>query len=157
MGYKRLHFYYKMKYLFLLLSIYIAYTMAVCSEDYGTMNRWGRLDVEDGVTEIGEGAFNGCEKIRSLWLPDSVDTIHKYAFANTHLQRVLGGEGLRSLQSYSFANCTHLKLFDPPNVTDPPTSLEVLKAFNNTSLKTISEAPYHFVHMTYDTDGYIYF
>tara|TARA_Y100000817_G_scaffold79013_1_gene60843 strand:+ start:867 stop:1292 length:426 start_codon:yes stop_codon:yes gene_type:complete len=141
-----------MKYLFLLLSIYIAYTMAVCSEDYGTMNKYGRLDVEDGITEIGEGAFNGCDKIRSLFLPDSVEIIQEYAFANTHLQRVLGGEGLRSLQNWSFANCSHLRLFDPSNVTDYQ-----WHAFNYTYIRAISIAPYHFIHMQFASDGEIIF
>lgn len=137
-----------MRYLFLLLSIYIAYTMAVCSENYGTMNKYGRLDVEDGITEIGEGAFNGCEKIRSLFLPDSVEVIQEYAFANTHLQRVLGGEGLRSLQNWSFANCSHLRLFDPSNVTDYQ-----WYAFNYTYIRAISVAPYHFIHMQFAPSG----
>lgn len=126
--------------------------MAVCSEDYGTMNKYGRLDVEDGITEIGKGAFNGCEKIRSLFLPDSVEIIQEYAFANTHLQRVLGGEGLRSLQNWSFANCSHLRLFDPPNVTDYQ-----WYAFNYTYIRAISIAPYHFIHMQFASDGEIIF
>ena len=40
------------------------------------------LIIPDGVTSIGNGAFNGCKHLTSVIIPDSVKSIGDYAFSN---------------------------------------------------------------------------
>ncbi len=139
-----------LKYIFILLSLPFAH--ALCSLKYGPINSHGRLDIDDGVTVVKQGAFNSCEKIKSIFLPDSLQVIQEKAFANTPLQRVLGGDGLRTVRNYAFGNCTKLRLFDPSNVT-----VAEFYAFNNTYMHAISENPYTFIFMKIREDGSIVF
>lgn len=39
------------------------------------------LIIPDGVTSIGDGAFNGCKNLTSVIIPDSVKSIGDYASA----------------------------------------------------------------------------
>lgn len=39
------------------------------------------LIIPDGVTSIGNGAFNGCKHLTSVIIPDSVTSIGDYAFS----------------------------------------------------------------------------
>ena len=40
----------------------------------------GKIVLKEGVTEIGIGAFEGCEELTSITLPDSITVIGTYAF-----------------------------------------------------------------------------
>lgn len=132
-----------------ILITYITYTHSVCSTKYGEINKKGRLMIDD-FEEIEENAFNGCKKLHTLYLSDSVRRIQEYAFANSHVQRVLGAEGLRTLENWSFANCSHLRLFDAPNVTR-----HEWYAFNNTYIRAFTQTPPTWYHMRIMEDGQI--
>ena len=129
------------------LFVSLRYSFSVCSTKYGTITKKGRLDIED-AEEIEAHAFNGCDKLHTLFLSDSVRRIHEYAFANSHVQRVLGAEGLRTLENWSFANCSHLRLFDAPNVTR-----HEWYAFNNTYIRAFTAIPPTWYHMRVLDDG----
>ena len=92
------------------------------------------VNVPDGITELGEGAFSGCNSLQSVTLPDSLTTIGDSAFKNrTSLQSITGGKNVVSLGSEAFSGCTALAQVDF-------SSLEKIgyKAFNNcTSLTQI--------------------
>ncbi len=149
--YKRVNITVKMKYFIkgIILAISVVYTFAVCSEDYGSINQYGRLDVTEGIERITEGKFNGCKRLRTLFLPDSVQAIEEYAFANSGIQRVLGGEGLKTLENWTFANCTAMRLFDPPNMTRYE-----WYSFNNTDMHAIGENPPYFMYIKIGKDGH---
>lgn len=73
------------------------------------------VTVPDGVTEIGEGAFQECKSLTAVTLPDSVQVIHEYAFEScTNLISVELGTGIRQVGWQSFAFCKSLKAIHLP-------------------------------------------
>ena len=52
---------------------------------YSTYAPWGtnikRVDIKDGVTNIGRCAFAGCKNLTSVDIPDSVTSIGGYVFS----------------------------------------------------------------------------
>ena len=92
------------------------------------------VNVPDGITELGEGAFSGCNSLQSVTLPDSLTTIGDSAFKNrTSLQSITGGKNVVSLGSEAFSGCTALAQVDFPNLEKI-----AYKAFNQcTSLTQI--------------------
>ena len=64
------------------------------------------LNVEDGITSIGSGAFRRCTYLRDVTLADSVTTIEEYAFFRTeYLSTVHIGTGLTLVKDYAFYAC----------------------------------------------------
>ena len=61
------------------------------------------------VVEIGTSAFYGMEDITSITLPDTVDSIYRFAFENcTGLESIEIPEGLASISYGAFTNCSAL-------------------------------------------------
>ena len=68
------------------------------------------VTVPDGVTEIGEKAFQECKTLTAVTLPDSVQIIGRFAFDEcTNLVSVQFGNGIREVGWMSFAFCKSLK------------------------------------------------
>ena len=66
------------------------------------------------ITQIGEGAFAGCNTIISVTIPSNVKIIRSGAFANcSRLTSVKYYEGLERIDEYAFKSCANLKLFAP--------------------------------------------
>ena len=85
----------------------------------------GDIVVPDGVTKIGNSAFDrfvdSNENLISVTLPDSVETIGKYAFAHCpNLERINIPENLETVEDYAFFQCIKLKdkLILPESVED---------------------------------------
>ena len=65
--------------------------------------------VPDGVTEIGEKAFDRAQKLWSVVLSDSVTTIRSEAFSRcSNLISVTIGENITSIENAAFYNCDAL-------------------------------------------------
>lgn len=65
---------------------------------------------EGTVTAISLYAFAECESIKSIVIPDSVETIGHYAFSDcTALSSVKIGKGVKSIGNNVFSNCTSLE------------------------------------------------
>ena len=100
-----------------------------------------RLDIEeavvaDGVTEIGEKAFSGCLRLKTVRLPGSVEAIKEGAFRGcTALESVVLPEGLRIIGEQAFSNCAALE-----NVVVPGSVAEIFPgAFSRcTALKSVA-------------------
>ena len=68
------------------------------------------LIIEDGVTEIGTGAFNKCQNITSVSLPDTLTKIGNESFAfNTSLKSIVIPDSVTEIQTGAFLNCYQLK------------------------------------------------
>lgn len=72
--------------------------------------------VSSCTTVIDTKAFQGRNSLKSVVIPESVDRIYEYAFADCgNLTSVLLPEGFNSIDSYTFNNCTSLSKINIPD------------------------------------------
>ena len=72
-------------------------------------DRKGTFMVPDGVTEIGNGAFQYCEQLREVILPDGVTKIGEKAFLwNKQLNYVEIPDSVTEIGAYAFEYCKNL-------------------------------------------------
>ena len=66
--------------------------------------------IPDGVTTIGDKAFQNCSRLTSIVIPDSVTSIGDYAFFDCEsLTSVVIPGNVTSINFYAFKNCTSLR------------------------------------------------
>ena len=74
------------------------------------------VTLPEGVTAIGTEAFNRCSSLTSVTIPSSVTGIGKYAFYKCgSLTDVLIPEGVTSIESYTFEGCSSLTSVSIPD------------------------------------------
>ena len=88
--------------------------------DYCSTAPWGinitKVIIEDGVTNIGDSAFYGCENLSSVKFSDSVIDIGDYAFRRCeNLSSVKIPDSVKIIGWYSFCECTSLTSINIPN------------------------------------------
>jgi len=67
------------------------------------------VTIENGITAISERAFFGCTGLKSVVIPDSVETIGNRAFASCRsLRSVTIGNGVSTISDAAFHTCTSL-------------------------------------------------
>jgi hypothetical protein len=74
--------------------------------------------IEEGVTSIGDFAFNGCDNLVSVSIPASVGTIGKSAFATCEKLETVNFAPLSLLTdigTYAFSSCSVLESIDIPS------------------------------------------
>ena len=70
---------------------------------------------ENPVTSVGDSAFEGCDRLKSITIPDSVTSIGEGAFFNcSSLTSITIPDSVTSIGTYSFFGCSSLT-----NITIP--------------------------------------
>ena len=91
------------------------------------------LKVKEGVTSIGHRAFEFCDKLSSVSLPDSLVSIGDYAFSNCPIKKISLPPNLETLHlgAFTTTKLTSIKL---------PSKLKFLgpRVFSGTRLKTVT-------------------
>lgn len=91
------------------------------------------ITIGSNVTTIGNSAFNDCSGLNDIIIPDNVTTLAYWAFgACNHLKSVTIGSGVTSIAKYAFTYCNELSSVYI-KATNPPTAVpeySVWKAFN---------------------------
>ncbi len=71
------------------------------------------------VVSIGESAFYDCEKVTSIVLPDTVETIETLGFYGAwYVKKIDLGKGLKKICAEAFADCGIKELFIPKTVVE---------------------------------------
>ena len=74
------------------------------------MKKLATLQFPTTLKVIGESAFESCESLKYVAIPDQVTTIHNWAFAwCLGLTQVTFGERLQQIGSGAFCDCTSIK------------------------------------------------
>ena len=74
------------------------------------------VSLNDGLTTIGNYAFQNCTTLKTIALPNSATSIGTYCFQkDTALKDVTLSEKLTAIPAYAFANCTFLEELVIPN------------------------------------------
>ena len=69
--------------------------------------------IPNSVTSIDQGAFKECSSLTSIDIPNSITTIDDWAFGNcTNLENVNIGDAVTTINFCTFAGCTNLKSVD---------------------------------------------
>ena len=135
-------------------------------KDYTSWSPWiydsvKRVIIADGVTTIGDNAFNGCSSLTSVTIPNSVTTIREYTFDDcnsltsvtipnsvttiersafsscTNLQKVNIGNSVKSIGEQAFYECTKLTQISSEAVVPPTCGLNVFAGINKSNCKLI--------------------
>ena len=79
-----------------------------------------KVNIEYGVTRIGNNAFNGCPNLLALTIPETVRVIGESAFADCiSLYDIVIADGLREIENRAFTGCSRMTAFPlPKTVTD---------------------------------------
>lgn len=111
--------------------------------------------VPEGITTIGENAFNNLKKVKQLHLPSSLKKICRGAFGFCEsLEEINLPDKIRSIGSFAFSGCKSLKQIElPENLQTIPEGLfdfcENLAIIKMPSkLKKISRWAFHRCHIT---------
>ncbi len=93
--------------------IYYAKENCLIKKDTGTLilgNKYGKMPTDGSIKGIGPDAFAGLANLKSIVIPEGVDSIGSGAFSGcTSLQSVKFPESLESIGSWAFYGCTSLK------------------------------------------------
>lgn len=82
---------------------------------YCPQGMYGKVVVPNGVTEIADNAFSGCNEITQVVLPKSVKKIGEKAFLNCQdLQKINLPSKIKTIDAYAFQNCRFLKSITIP-------------------------------------------
>ena len=79
-----------------------------------------KVQLSNGLTKIGDDAFSDCKSLTEITMPDSVTEIGSFAFYRcTSLSKVKLSNGLTEIGSFAFSDCKRLaEMTIPDSVTE---------------------------------------
>ncbi len=86
---------------------------------YGGCNS-NEYSVPDGVVEIGGYAFDYCDNLKKVSLPDSIEKINVHAFSGTALSSINLPENITYIGEYAFDGCSNLVSINLPTNLERP-------------------------------------
>lgn len=92
------------------------YTVQEIGENLFANRSMTSLTIPDSVTNIGEGAFDGCRSLSNVKLGSGITTIDKYAFARcSSLESIDLPSALKNIGTGAFYGCSNIRRFDLPD------------------------------------------
>lgn len=75
------------------------------------------VNIENGITSIGNYAFNGCPSLASINMPNSVTKIGQNSFDGCTNLTSINIPNVTSIETYAFYGCSNLTVIDIPSIT----------------------------------------
>lgn len=75
------------------------------------------IHLNDNITEIEEGAFNGCKYLEKVYLPENIEFIGDFAFSDCKSASLYLTPHLKEIGKYAFFNC-EVNRFTESNVLE---------------------------------------
>ena len=107
------------------------------------------VEIPDSVYYIGGGAFMDCDSLASVTLGDGIEFMGQYAFANCPITSLDMGDSLEFIAPYAFENTDLNSAFIPDSVTDI-----MYGAFMDCSQLTSIELPLSVESIDFDAFAY---
>lgn len=109
---------------------------SIGNEAFNAFFNLTEAEIAEGLQEIGKCAFSGCSKLEKINIPNSVNRIDYYAFTDcASLKEIAIPANVTSISEYTFSGCSNLASVTIPNSV---TKIEY-DAFNScTSLPSVT-------------------
>ncbi len=102
---------------------------------FENLDNLSSVTIGSGVTSIGEWAFYNTPRLRSITIPSNVKTIEKAAFCESGLKSVTIGNGVKTIGNFAFSGCKDL---ESVRIPDSVTSMGINAFEDCSSLKSVT-------------------